>query len=135
LDMKKAVAKTGRITFSTAQPGPSDRPEFHNATPARWGDVVIQRKGTPTSYHLSVVMDDAMQNITHVTRGCDMQAATDIHVLLQFLLNLPAPIYTFHKLILDKNSAKLSKSKGSTTLKDLQKAGWTANAVRAHLGF
>ncbi len=134
LDMEKAIAKTGMLTFTTAQPGPTDRPKINYARPARWGDVVIQRKGTPTSYHLSVVVDDAQQNITHVVRGRDLEAATDIHVLLQFLLSLPSPLYTFHKLILDDEKSKLSKSKGSNSLRDLREKGWTAQAVRAHLG-
>ncbi|MCF6301684.1 MAG: tRNA glutamyl-Q(34) synthetase GluQRS [Devosiaceae bacterium] len=135
LNMEKAVAKTGMLTFTTAQPAPMDRPKINYARPARWGDVVIQRKGTPTSYHLSVVVDDAEQNITHITRGRDLQTATDIHVLLQFLLGLNTPVYTFHKLILDKETAKLSKSKGSTSLQSLRQTGWTAQTVRTHLGF
>ena len=135
LDMEKAIAKTGMLTFTTVQPTPLDRPKIGYARPQRWGDVVIQRKSTPTSYHLSVVVDDAHQNITHVVRGRDLEAATDIHILLQFLLGLTFPLYTFHKLILDDEKSKLSKSKGSTTLRDLRQEGWTAQAVRAHLGF
>jgi glutamyl-Q tRNA(Asp) synthetase len=135
LDTEKAIAKTGMLTFTTCQPTPADRPQIRYARPERWGDVVIQRKGTPTSYHLSVVVDDAAQGITHVTRGRDLEAATDIHILLQFLLGLPCPLYTFHKLILDDKNAKLSKSKNSQSLRELRAAGWTAQAVRAHLGF
>ncbi len=135
LNMEKAVAKAGILTFTTAQPTPMDRPQITYARPARWGDVVIRRKGILTSYHLAVVVDDAKQNITHVTRGRDLQAATDIHILLQFLLGLPAPVYSFHKLILDDEAAKLSKSKGATSLRALREAGWTPNDVRAHLGF
>ena len=100
-----------------------------------WGDVVIQRKDTPTSYHLSVVVDDATQAITHVTRGRDMEASTDVHVLLQMLLGLPQPIYTFHKLILGDDGRKLAKSKGSPTLRSLREEGRTAAEVRAAVGF
>lgn len=135
LDMNKVSAKVGMLSFTTAGPSPLDRPKISYAKPERWGDVVIQRKGTPTSYHLSVVVDDAEQNITHVTRGRDMQNATDIHVLLQFLLGLPSPIYTFHKLILDDRETKLAKSKGSETLRSLRDAGATPEDIRAQLGF
>jgi len=130
-----AIARAGLLTFTMAQPTPLDRPQIRYARPERWGDVVIQRKGTPTSYHLSVVVDDDAQGITHVTRGRDMEPSTDIHVLLQFLLGLASPIYTFHKLILDAEGRKLAKSRGSETLQDMRAAGWTPDAVRAHLEF
>jgi glutamyl-Q tRNA(Asp) synthetase len=96
--------------------------------------VVLQRKGTPTSYHLSVVVDDAAQTITHVTRGGDMEAATDIHVLLQTLLGLFSPIYHFHRLILDDDGRKLAKSKGSPSLARLRDHGWTPDDVRRAIG-
>ncbi len=131
----RAIADAGVLTYTVAQPTPLERPQIRYARPALWGDVVIQRKETPTSYHLSVVVDDAAQGITHVTRGRDMEAATDIHVLLQFLLGLRSPIYTFHKLILDEHGNKLAKSKGSRTLADLRAEGWTAADVRKELGF
>lgn len=130
-----AAARTGVLTFTVAQPTPFERPQIRYARPERWGDVVIQRKDVPTSYHLSVVVDDAAQNVTHVTRGRDMEPATDIHVLLQFLLGLPSPYYTFHKLLLDDEGRKLAKSRGSETLADLRAAGWTAERVRKELGF
>ena len=135
LDMDKAFAKTGPLTFTRIGPSPMDRPQITYAQPMRWGDVVIQRKDTPTSYHLAVVVDDAFQNITHVTRGRDMQAGTDIHIMLQFLLGLPAPLYTFHKLILDDEGKKLAKSSQSTCLNTLRKAGATPKDIRARLGF
>lgn len=135
LDTARAIARTGLLTFTTAQPTPLDRPQIRYARPERWGDVVLQRKETPTSYHLSVVVDDAAQGITNVTRGRDMEPSTDIHVLLQFLLGLPSPVYTFHKLILDAEGRKLAKSKGSTSLRDLREAGWSAGDVRRELGF
>src|SRR5690606_3331460 len=108
----------------------TDRPQIRYARPERWGDVVLQRKGLPTSYHLSVVVDDAAQHITHVTRGRDMEAATDIHALLQMLLGLPTPIYNFHRLILDDAGHKLAKSKGAVSLAKLRDKGWTADDVR-----
>jgi len=130
-----ARAMSGVLTYTVAMPTPADRPQIRYARPERWGDVVIQRKDTPTSYHLSVVVDDADQGVTHVTRGRDMEAATDIHVLLQFLLGLPSPTYTFHKLLLDTDGKKLAKSKGSTSLRSLREAGRRPEDLRSDLGF
>lgn len=130
-----ATALTGVLTYTVAGPTPADRPQIRYARPERWGDVVLQRKGTPTSYHLSVVVDDDAQGVTHVTRGRDMEPSTDIHVLLQMLLGLTSPIYTFHKLILDEEGRKLSKSKGSTSLRSLRAAGRTPEEIRRQLGF
>ena len=135
LDVAAATARTGLLSYSVAQPSPADRPQIRYARPERWGDVVLQRKDTPTSYHLSVVVDDAAQGVTHVTRGRDMEAATDIHVLLQMLLGLGQPLYSFHKLILDEDGKKLSKSRESKSLRDLREAGVTAAEVRHGLGF
>jgi len=134
LDMAGATDRAGMLTFSLVGPLITDRPQIRYARPERWGDVVLQRKGTPTSYHLSVVVDDAAQAITHVTRGRDMEAATDLHVLLQMLLGLPSPIYHFHRLILDDDGRKLSKSKGSPSLARLRDQGWTPADVRQALG-
>lgn len=134
LDLARAIALTGPVTFTIAAPTPLDRPQIRYARPELWGDVVIQRKDAPTSYHLSVVVDDHAQAITHVTRGRDMEPSTDIHVLLQMLLGLPQPIYTFHRLILGEDGKKLSKSKGSPTLRSLRESGWTAADVRAAVG-
>jgi glutamyl-Q tRNA(Asp) synthetase len=135
LDLSKALAMTGPLSSTVAAPTPLDRPQIRYARPELWGDVVLQRKDTPTSYHLSVVVDDATQGITHVARGRDMEPSTDIHVLLQMLLGLNQPIYTFHKLILDAEGKKLSKSRGSQTLRDLRESGRTAESVRSALGF
>lgn len=135
LHMADAVALTGPLSFTVAAPTPLDRPQIRFARPELWGDAVIQRKGTPTSYHLSVVIDDAAQGVTHVTRGRDMEPSTDIHVLLQMLLGLDQPIYTFHKLIMGGDGKKLSKSKGSPTLRSLRESGWSAADVRREVGF
>jgi glutamyl-Q tRNA(Asp) synthetase len=135
LDTEGAIERTGMLTFTAVGPLVTDRPQVRYARPQRWGDVVLQRKGTPTSYHLSVVVDDAAQGVTHVTRGRDMEAATDIHVLLQMLLGLPSPIYNFHRLILDDAGKKLAKSRGSESLADLRTKGWTPQDVRRAVGF
>lgn len=135
LKVAEARARTGLLTYSVAGPTPRDRPQIRYARPERWGDVVLQRKETPTSYHLSVVVDDAAQGVTHVTRGRDMEAATDIHVLLQMLLGLPSPLYTFHRLLLDADGQKLAKSRNSKSLRDLRAEGWTPADVRREVGF
>lgn len=103
--------------------------------PARWGDVVLARKDVPTSYHLSVVIDDALQGVSHVVRGQDLEAATDIHVLLQRLLGLATPRYHFHRLLIDETGQKLAKSRFSQSLADLRAEGTTPAAIRQQLGF
>lgn len=135
LDMEEALARTGLLTLTVIGPTLADRPQIRQARPERWGDVVLQRKDIGTSYHLSVVVDDAAQNITHVTRGRDLEAASDVHVLLQMLLGLPAPIYHFHRLMLDADREKLAKSRGSQSLSDLRAQGWSAEDVRRAVGF
>ncbi len=99
------------------------------AHPNNWGDVILARKDTPTSYHLCCVIDDAIQDITNVVRGKDLYEATSIHVLLQKILVLPAPLYHHHKLIVDDKNQKLSKSKKHKSLKELRASGFTANDV------
>lgn len=104
------------------------------AQPQAWGDVVLGRKDIGTSYHMAVVMDDAVQGISHVIRGKDLFFATAIHRLLQILLDLPAPIYHHHRLILDQEGHKLSKSDGAQSLRDLRRMGWSAQDVRRRIG-
>jgi len=110
LDMAKALTVTGPVeqTFSELK---------------EWGDVVLVRKDVPTSYHLSVVVDDALQGVTHVTRGVDMYAATAVHLVLQRLLGLPSPHYQHHELIKDDVGRKLAKSLEDQSLKDLRAGG------------
>ncbi len=102
--------------------------------PLRWGDVVVARKDVPTSYHLSVVADDALQGVTHVTRGLDLLAATDVHRLLQVLLGLPEPLYHHHELILDNTGRKLSKRDRDTSLRNLRDEGLSAVDIRHRIG-
>ena len=105
-----------------------------NAQPRAWGDVVLARKDTPTSYHLSVVVDDALQGVTHVVRGEDLFWSTSIHRLLQELLNLPVPIYRHHRLVRDADGHKLSKSTKAAALRELRAAGVSPAEVRTMLG-
>ena len=105
------------------------------ADPARWGDPVIARRDVPTSYHLAVVLDDAVQGITHVVRGADLRASTDLHVLLQALIGVSSPRYHHHGLLRDAAGEKLAKSRGSQSLADLRASGESPAALRARLGF
>ncbi|HWU62251.1 MAG TPA: tRNA glutamyl-Q(34) synthetase GluQRS [Ensifer sp.] len=102
--------------------------------PAVWGDVMLWRWDAPSSYHLSVVVDDALQGVTHVVRGLDLFYATPVHRLLQTLLGLPTPIYHHHRLILGDDGRKLSKSKGDTALSALRSAGLTPLDIRRRVG-
>lgn len=97
--------------------------------PERWGDTIIIRKDTPASYHLAVIVDDARQGITHVTRGMDLFAATDLHRLLQVLLDLPAPVYHHHRLITGEDGRKLAKSAGDISLANLRQQGITPGQI------
>jgi glutamyl-Q tRNA(Asp) synthetase len=139
LKMDRAAAEAGPLTIAEA-PAPGldslwSKTVHRPALPARWGDAVLIRKEVPASYHLSVVADDAAQGVTHVTRGMDLFAATDLHVLLQHLLGLPSPLYCHHRLLRDATGQKLAKSKGSASLKSLRESGWSAANVRRQLGF
>ena len=114
--------------------------EFANATqtiaalPAQWGDVVLARRDVPTSYHLSVVIDDAAQGVSHVVRGHDLFAATSIQRLLQELLGYPAPAYFHHHLVEGPDGRKLSKSESDTGLQRLRSSGATPADIRRLVG-
>lgn len=135
LDLLAALARVDRpLAWDETGAGPAGETGRIAADPAAWGPVVLARKEVPTSYHLSVVVDDALQGITHVVRGRDLFAATSVHRLLQTLLGLPAPVYHHHRLILGDDGRKLSKSRGDTSLATLRAAGVTAAEVRAMVG-
>src|SRR5216683_5977224 len=93
LDMQCALAQAGARDWSETGRGPAGETGTIAAAPQAWGDVVLARKETPTSYHLAVVVDDALQGITHVVRGEDLFWSTSVHRLLQQQLELPAPTY------------------------------------------
>ncbi|MGD9657696.1 MAG: tRNA glutamyl-Q(34) synthetase GluQRS [Methylocystis sp.] len=112
----------------------NDAGRLVHADPSRWGDVVLARKDTPASYHIAVVVDDALQGVTDVVRGKDLFEATSLHRLLQNLLDLPAPDYMHHGLVLDENGDKLAKSVASTALRALRAQGWTPADVRRRIG-
>jgi glutamyl-Q tRNA(Asp) synthetase len=130
LDMAKAVARAGALHWREAGQGPDRETGDIAARPQAWGDVILARKETSTSYHLSVVVDDALQGITHVVRGQDLFWSTSLHRLLQALLGLSAPAYRHHRLVLDADGRKLSKSTRSTALRSLRAGGATPADIR-----
>lgn len=140
LDMARAVALAkaragGPLSFTEEGEGPAGESGEVAVEAERWGDVVIARKEVPTSYHLSVVVDDAIQGVTHVTRGQDLFYATFVHRVLQALLGLPAPRYRHHALIRDASGRKLAKSARDTSLRSLREGGTSAAELRRRLGF
>ncbi|MDO8981195.1 MAG: tRNA glutamyl-Q(34) synthetase GluQRS [Afipia sp.] len=134
LDMIAAVARAGPLSWREQGAGPDGETGDVPARPEQWGDVILARKDTPTSYHLSVVIDDALQGVTHVVRGEDLFWATGVHRLLQELLGLPQPVYRHHALVLDDAGQKLSKSTRSTALRDLRAGGATPAEIRRLVG-
>ena len=134
LDMKKALVAAGEgLSFIEEGEGPNGETGRLTVAPERWGDVVLARKDIGTSYHMAVVVDDAVQGITHVTRGQDLFHATDVHRVLQSLLELPTPKYCHHRLIGDEAGRKLSKSAQDQSLRSLREAGVTAEEIRRTL--
>lgn len=134
LNMEKALVAAGATLFwNESGIGPNGETGRLAADPTLWGDVVIARKDTPTSYHLSVVIDDALQGITHIVRGRDLFHATSVHRLLQKLLDLPEPLYHHHDLVLGDDGLKLSKSRKDTALASLREQGFTPDDIRARL--
>ena len=118
--MDAAVARAGVLTWTETGSGPHGQTGTVTAAPQMWGDVVLARKEIPTSYHLAVTLDDAFQGVTDMVRGQDLFWSTSIHRLLQALLGLPEPVYHHHRLILDAEGHKLSKSTQAKSLRDLR---------------
>jgi glutamyl-Q tRNA(Asp) synthetase len=129
LKVDDAAAGTGPLTWVDRDRGEQE------ATPEIFGDVVLARKDTPTSYHLAVTVDDALQGVTLVTRGRDLFPASHLHRLLQALLGLPVPKYRHHGLIDGPDGRRLAKRDHAATLRQLRESGTTADEVRAMVGF
>src|SRR5258708_5570878 len=129
LDMAAAFSRVGDVGWIEQGAGPGGETGTVQAQPQAWGDVVLARKETPTSYHLSVVIDDALQGVTDVVRGRDLFWSTSVHRLLQRLLDLPQPVYRHHPLVTDVSGQKLSKSTGATALRELRGAGATPSDI------
>jgi glutamyl-Q tRNA(Asp) synthetase len=132
--MAAAAARLGGAPLDFTELADDGTPRTIEARPERWGDAVIVRKDTPASYHLAVVVDDAWQGVTHVTRGRDLYPATDLHRLLQVLLDLPAPVYHHHRLIADATGRKLAKSARDTSLRSLRESGHSPADIRRLVG-
>jgi len=110
-------------------PGP------RHAAPESLGDMVVGRKDIGAGYVIASVVDDALQGVTHVIRGVDLQPVTSLQRVLQALLDLPTPIYRHHRLLLDANGKRFAKRDRSATLEDMRNSGMTAQALRTELGF
>jgi glutamyl-Q tRNA(Asp) synthetase len=134
LDMNAAVARAGRFSWAEEGSGPRGEAGSVAAHPEVWGDVMLAGRDRPATYHLAVVVDDALQGVTHVVRGQDLFYATSVHVLLQRLLGLPSPVYHHHRLILGRDGRKLSKAEGSQSLASLRANGVTPGDVRRMVG-
>ncbi len=134
LAMDAAVARAGVVTWRETGSGPQGQTGLITAAPQMWGDVVIARKDTPTSYHLAVAVDDALQGVSDVVRGQDLFWSTAIHRLLQVLLGLPEPSYHHHRLIVDAEGRKLSKSTQATSLRELRAHGAAPYDIRRMVG-
>jgi glutamyl-Q tRNA(Asp) synthetase len=134
LHMDAARDRVGPLTWRETGAGPNGEFGTLAAAPEAWGDVVLARKETPTSYHLSVVIDDALQGVTHVVRGHDLFHATSVHRLLQALLGLSASAYHHHRLIFDDAGRKLSKSTRATALHELRQQGAKPPDIRRMVG-
>lgn len=136
LDVSSAMDQFGGqdLGWEELGAGPDGETGWQVADPTLWGDFVLARRDAPTSYHLAVVVDDALQGVTHVVRGRDLFHATAAHVLLQEVLGLPRPIYHHHDLVLDADGRKLSKSRGDTALVAMRHAGITPGDIRSMVG-
>ena len=126
LDAARAAALAGPLTFT-------EHGKVETVDPFRFGDIVLARKDLPAAYHLAVVLDDAFQGVTLVTRGEDLFAATHPQRLLQALLGLPEPAYAHHRLVLDESGRKFSKRDQAVTLAALREVGATPSDIRARL--
>jgi glutamyl-Q tRNA(Asp) synthetase len=137
LDMGRALAQLPRLPGFTEN-GPLHRGRHAldaGALLQGVGDIVLARRDMGTSYHLSVVVDDAAQGITEVVRGADLFEATQIHVLLQALLELPMPSYWHHDLIRDETGKRLAKRDGARAIRAYREDGLDAASVRRLAGF
>ncbi|RWB58063.1 tRNA glutamyl-Q(34) synthetase GluQRS [Mesorhizobium sp.] len=135
LDVEAAMARMpGALSWTEFADETMAATRTVEAMPRAWGDVIVARRDIPTSYHLAVVVDDALQRVSHVVRGQDLYAATGVQRLLQELLGLPPPRYFHHRLILGPDGRKLSKSLKDTGLAALRQAGMSPQDIRRLIG-
>jgi glutamyl-Q tRNA(Asp) synthetase len=142
--MRRALAWLGgpaavrALTLEEVGAGPKGETGLRRLDP-EWlveacGDVVLSRKDAAAAYHLAVVVDDAAQGVTHVTRGEDLYEAAALHRLLQALMDLPVPVWRHHRLIRDESGRRLAKRDRDAGLAELRAAGETPASIRARLG-
>jgi len=129
IDMAAAIAKAGSRLY-WREMGPNSQARDVAADPSLWGDAMLSRKDIPASYHIAVVVDDALQGVSDVVRGEDLFMATGLHRLLQVLLDLPAPVYRHHTLLRDASGRKLSKSTRAKSIQALREEGLSPASVR-----
>ncbi len=130
LDMARAVGRAGEgLCWREWRDASLNDSDLVPARPEMWGDVILARRDVPVSYHLAVVADDALQGVSHVVRGRDLFHATAVHRLLQRLLDLPAPSYFHHRLVLGPDGSKLSKSEGAEAVTAWRERGASAEEV------
>ncbi|MBX3597434.1 MAG: tRNA glutamyl-Q(34) synthetase GluQRS [Rhizobiaceae bacterium] len=134
LNMDAAIGTVGTLDWSEFDVDQEGIERRITARPQEWGDVVLARSDIPTSYHLSVVVDDALQGVTHVVRGRDLYEATSVQRVLHRLLGLAPPVYHHHRLIEGADGRKLSKSARSTGLRALREAGCSPDDVKRMVG-
>ncbi|WP_194954861.1 tRNA glutamyl-Q(34) synthetase GluQRS [Sphingopyxis solisilvae] len=127
LDMARAVSTTGALTWEEQGQG------VRTAEPTTHGDIVLARKDAPASYHLASTLDDAAMGVTHIIRGADLIAATDVHRLLQALLDLPTPLYRHHALVCGADGKRLAKRDAAASLASLRAAGVVGPTLAADL--
>jgi len=136
IDAAEQALAGRRLTFVEEGAGPAGEHGVIQADPALGGgDVVLARKDVGVAYHLAVVVDDALQGVTHVVRGEDLFEAAHIQRLLQALLNLPTPIYRHHRLLTGPDGKRFAKRDRAETLRDLRARGVTADEIRREMGF
>ena len=134
LDMAAATARAGALAWTEYADETLGAARAVPADPQAWGDVIVARREIPASYHLCVVLDDALQGVSHVVRGMDLFHATGVQRLLQHLFGLPQPRYFHHDLVLGPDGRKLSKSQAATGLSALRAAGATPADIRRMAG-
>jgi glutamyl-Q tRNA(Asp) synthetase len=134
-EAERTLGGFAALAFREEGAGPNGETGTIAARPKIGGDVVLARKDVGVAYHLAVVVDDALQGITHVIRGQDLFEAAHVQRLLQALLALPTPTYRHHRLLAGPDGKRFAKRDRSETLRALREQGMTGAEVRREMGF
>jgi glutamyl-Q tRNA(Asp) synthetase len=132
---ERALGGFEGLTFVEHGEGPDGQHGLIQADPALGGDVLLTRKDIGVAYHLAVVVDDALQGVSEVIRGCDLFEAAHVQRLLQALLALPTPAYRHHRLLLGADGKRLAKRDHAQTLRELRASGMTPQQLKREMGF